>query len=315
MAEQNVAIVTGASSGIGTETARGLAKAGYRVAVVGRNPQRTEEVASGLRRQWGGEHEAFLADFASLDAVRGLASELTERFDGIHRLVNNAGLWLKERQLSADGYEMTFAVNHLASFLLTHLLAPRMLETPGEGRIVHVSSRMHHTAGRARGFGWQAVHFGEILKVLPRRDNTHLDLSDWMMEQRYQGLDSYALSKYCQILFSNEIARRLGPGRLTSNSVHPGDVATDVVRDSALLKFGMRFVKGFLMTPEEGAATSVFVSLAPELEGLSGRYYADSAEALPAPSVHRRDWALKLWDLSMSLVGLANEDLAEPLRR
>ncbi|HJL17105.1 MAG TPA: SDR family oxidoreductase [Sandaracinaceae bacterium LLY-WYZ-13_1] len=313
--DEKVFVVTGASSGIGTETARALAARGATVAIVGRSPARTEATERSLREGTGNERvHAFRADFASLEEVHRLADALLSRFDRLDGLINNAGLWLRERRLSEDGHEMTLAVNHLAPFVLTHRLLPRLLESPGEARVVHVSSRLHEIAGRPRRLGWQLRHAGEVLGVLKRPRDARLDLSDPTLAIRYHGLDAYARSKLVQILFSNELARRLAGTRVTSNAVHPGDVATDVVRDSRFLSWGIRVVAPILKTPEEGAVTSVRVATDPALAGVTGRYFADEREATPADVVHDRAAAREVWERSLAWTGLREDELAEAVR-
>ncbi|HHH10627.1 MAG TPA: SDR family NAD(P)-dependent oxidoreductase, partial [Sorangium sp.] len=216
------------------------------------------------------------ADFASLTQVRQLAQRLRDSCPRIDVLVNNAGVWNKTRKTSAEGYEHTFAVNHLAPFLLTQLLLPCLHAAP-HPRVVNVSSRLHR---RERAF----------------------DLSDPHQRTRgYQGLRAYRQSKLANVMFTRQLARRMS-GVLCTNAADPGDVATDVVRDSALLSWASRTIGRWrLLTPEEGARTSVFVASAPELAGLSGRYFAYCRQRAPSPVAYDRTQAEALWQLSESL--------------
>ncbi len=275
------ALVTGASSGIGLETARELARAGHRVLLVGRDGSRLRAAVESIRESTGAPSvEALRADFSSLDEVRALARDVRERCDALHVLVNNAGVWHPKRTLSKDGYEDTWAVNHLAPFLLTNLLLDRL---GGGGsapaRVVTVSSRLHSSV---KGIDWD----------------------DLRAERRYSGLRAYGQSKLANVLFSNELARRLGASRVTSNAVHPGDVATNVIRDHGLLSLAQRLVgRHFLLTPAEGARTTVHVATAPELETVTGEYFA---RCRPSPtSAAARDGAAaaRLWDVSWEMVG------------
>lgn len=275
-----VCVVTGASSGIGLETARGLARLGAAVVMVGRDPERlalaARDVGESAR---GGRVSSLRADLASLSEVRALAARVAEAHPQVHVLVNNAGVWNARRRLTADGHEETFAVNHLAPYLLTRLLLPS-LEAAGAARVVTVSSRLHE---RLRAF----------------------DFDDLTLERRYSGLSAYRRSKLANVMFASELARRLAGSGITSNSVHPGDVATRVVRSSRLLQWGLDTIaRHFLATPEQGARTSIHVASAPELEGVSGRYFARCRERRPSPVANDREACARLWDLSAELTGL-----------
>ncbi len=266
-------VVTGASSGIGLETARGLVERGATVCLVGRDPARTRARAEEL----GASSE--VCDFASLADVRRLAGVLRERFERLHVLVNNAGLWLPSRQQSQDDIEMTLQVNHLAPFLLTlELLEPLRRGAPA--RVVHVSSRLHEK----------------------ERD---LRLDDLQLEKRrYSGLLAYRQSKLCNVLFSNELARRLKPEEVTSNVVHPGDVATNVTRTLKPLQWASDTLgKLYLLTPEEGARTSLHVATAPHLVGTTGAYFADAAPRSPSATARDPELARELWVVSEKLTG------------
>ena len=301
-----VCLVTGASSGIGLETARMLAARGASVRIVGRNAQRTEEAEAVVRRAaWGGDVVSFRADFSSLQDVRQLARDLLARDEPLHVLINNAGVWHQERKLSRDGFEDTFAVNHLAPFLLTRLLVDRMREAD-HARIVHVSSRLHEQAGQTGPLG-RALYLVNVLGIPVRSARGGLALDDLAYEHGYRGLEAYARSKLAQILFSNELARRLEGTGVTSNSVHPGSVNTNVVRDNRLLVLGSRIAAPFLKTPEQGAATSVHVACEARLREVTGGYFADSRQKEAAPSARDATVARALWRISSEMVGVSPE--------
>lgn len=272
------AVVTGASAGIGLETARGLADKGYRVLLVGRDPSRTRGAQVDIRTSSGNPLvECFVCDFSRLSDVRDLAGSLRAAAPRMDVLINNAGVWHQQRRVTPDGLEATFAVNHLAPFLLTRLLLP-CLTGHGEARIVNVSSRLH--------------------KRVPA-----LDLDDIHVGRSYRGLRVYARSKLANILFTLELAERLQGTCVVANSVHPGDVATRIVRDSRFLSVASDLVGGIaLKTPKSGAATSLHVATSPTLSGVTGRYFARCREAKVSRLAQDRAMAAELWSLSDELV-------------
>lgn len=275
-----VSVVTGGSSGIGLETARGLARLGHHVVLTGRDPERTARRVDEVRASTGNPRvDHVIVDFSSLADVRRAAAEILDRFEALRVLVNNAGLWHQKRQLSRDGFEDTLAVNHLAPFLLTSLLRER-LERSAPARVVHVSSRLH---------------------AKPRR----FVFDDLQCERRYKGIAAYARTKLANVLFSNELARRLSGTGVTSNSLHPGDVATTITRDSRLLSIGIKLVQPFILTPEQGALTSLHVATSPELEGVTGQYFDDCRPKAPSRAALDVDAARRLWELSERLTGLS----------
>lgn len=275
------AVVTGASTGIGLETARYLAAWGARVTVVGRDVPRTKRAAEEVARTavengHPGDVVGLTCDFGALTSVRDLSRGLLDRHERLHVLVNNAGCWLGTRQSSAEGHEMTFAVNHLAPFLLTKTLLPR-LTAAGQARVVTVSSRLHV-------------------------DAPALDPELLRAPARYSGIGAYAASKLCNVMFAAELAERLKGTGVTSNAVHPGDVATEVTRSSRVLSFlSDRVGRPLLLTPEQGARTSVHVATSPALQAVSGRYFDACREA--RHSRHADDAALRarLWEASERL--------------
>jgi NAD(P)-dependent dehydrogenase (short-subunit alcohol dehydrogenase family) len=271
------ALVTGGSSGIGLETARGLKSRFDVVGIVGRNPRRLAEAAEDLRST-GGQIETFQADFSSLAQVRGLAHEVRSRFDSLGALVNNAGVWHKKRTLSKDGYEDTFAVNHLAHFLLTNELKGSLV-AGAPSRVVNVSSSMH---ARPKSLNWD----------------------DLMFEKGWRGFWVYGHSKLANILFSNELARRWQGVGVTSNALHPGNVRSRITRNKPFLNALHRspIARLLVISEAEGARTSIYVATAPELEGVTGRYFVREREARPSPAAMDEAAARRLWKLSEELV-------------
>lgn len=267
-----VAVITGASSGIGASAAATLAEQGWTVAVVGRNPERTRAVAERI----GGE--PFLADYDRLDDVRALAATLTTRFERIDVLANNAGGLISTRGVSADGFERTIQHNHLAPFLLTNLLQP--LLTASEARVIGTAS--------------VANTFAPI----------HLDDLDWQRRPWLGGWRAYGVSKIATILFTEELARRTG---LEAYAFHPGYVATGFGADAAIVRLGNRVSGGRLgLTAAEGAAPLVHLATVPDVGVPNGTYFD---RLVPFGRVHRSarqpGAAATLWDESASRVGLA----------
>ncbi len=271
-------LLTGASSGIGRATALGLADEGARLILVGRSPERCEETLSLLRSRTGRDDALMLrADLSSLKEVRRLADEVLANADRLHVLVNNAGVTLLQRQLTEDGLEATFATNHLAYFLLTGLLLPRLRESV-PARIVNVASDAHR--------------FGRI------------DLSDLQNERGYRAMRVYGQSKTANILFTQELARRLTGSGVTANALHPGGIRSNLGRsEGAALELLRKLVGLFLKSPEEGARTSLYLACSPEVEGVTGRYFAKCRERTPAAHARDPELARRLWERSEELTG------------
>lgn len=270
------ALVTGASSGIGAETALGLARLGARVGLVGRDPRRTEAAAARLRRETGGAAEVFVADLSSQAEIRRLAGAVRARYPSLDILVNNAGAIFSERSLTVDGIERTWALDHLAYVLLTHELHGAL--APG-ARIVNLASAAH-TRGK-------------------------IDFDDLGGERRYSAMKAYAQAKLGNVLFTSALARRLAGSGITVNAVHPGVVASDFAKNtSGVLGFAWGLIRPFLISPEDGAKTSLHVATASELEGVSGRYFAKCRET--PSSALSRDESLqeRVWTLSRRQVGI-----------
>ena len=274
-----VCMVTGATSGIGKVTARELAQRGAVVVVVGRNEARSEAAVSQIRQQTANPSvDYLLADLSSQQEIRRLAGEFESRYSRLDVLVNNAGAIMLSRRESADGIEMTFALNHLAYFLLTNLLLDR-LKSSAPARIINVSSNSHERA--------------------------KLDFDDLQNRRRYRGWRAYAWSKLENILFSYELARRLEGTGVTVNALHPGLVGTNFLANNGVLG---RFLKMLVaikgMSPEQGARTSIYLATSPEVETLTGRYFFQELEVPSSVASYDEDDARRLWQLSAELTGL-----------
>lgn len=273
-------VVTGASSGIGAVAAARLAESGDEVAVVGRNPERTNGVAERIGAT------PFLADFERLDDVRSLAEALLDRYETIDVLANNAGGLYSRRQLTADGHERTIQTNHLAPFLLTHLLRPRLEATAARGRDVRVVS----TASLANRFG-----------------NLRLDDLDWEKRAWLGGWRAYGTSKLATILFAAELGERLTGTGVGAYSFHPGTVVTSFGATSPLIRFGNAVTGGrYGVGPETGAAPLLHLTGPVPVGAPSGTYF-DRFRANGITAAQARDARLgrDLWAVTAELVGVA----------
>jgi NAD(P)-dependent dehydrogenase (short-subunit alcohol dehydrogenase family) len=272
-------LVTGASSGIGRATAEGLSTLGARVGIVGRDRLRTERAAAEVARSTGGSVDVFVADLASQTEVRRVADQVLAAYPRLDVLVNNVGGYWAHRHVTADGLEHTFALNHLAPFLLTELLLDR-LRASAPARVVTVSS------------GAQSM--GRI------------DFDDLQGVAHYNGQRAYNQSKLANVLFTYELARRLEGSGVTANVLHPGVVRTGFGQEDARgwMRWMTPLVRPFMKSPEQGAATSVHLASAPELERVTGTYFADSRSKKSSARSYDVDVARRLWETSSRLVGL-----------
>ncbi|NNJ11537.1 SDR family oxidoreductase [Chloroflexales bacterium ZM16-3] len=272
-------MVTGANSGIGKVTALELARKGATLVMLCRSRSKGEAARDEIIAQSGsGQVELILADFASLDSVRRAATEFLARHDQLHVLVNNAGLYMGERLLSQEGHEMTFAVNHLAPFLLTNLLLGA-LRAAAPARVVTVSSGAHMMG--------------------------HMRFDDLDATRGFQGFRAYSDSKLANVLFSNELARRLADDGVTSNSLHPGAVATNFGGDSGGLgAFFFRLARPLFLSPEQGAQTSIYLASSPEVEGVTGTYFAKSRPAHSSSESTNAEVQRRLWEVSAGMTGV-----------
>src|SRR4051812_14551996 len=273
-------LITGGTRGIGKATALGLAALGAHVAITGRDPTRTDDAVREIRSAGGGEVYAFVADLSSRSEVRRLATEVLGRLPRIDALINNVGGYWNTRHLTVDGLERTFALNHLAPFLLTNLLLDR-LKGSGRARVVTVASNAHK-AGR-------------------------IDFDDLQGERAYSGARAYNQSKLANVLFSYELARRLAGTGITANALHPGVVRTGFGAEdpAGTQRLVVPLLRPFMKSPARGAATPIHVASAPELEEVSGRYFANRKPPRSSPRSYDPAVAARLWQISAEPIGLS----------
>jgi NAD(P)-dependent dehydrogenase (short-subunit alcohol dehydrogenase family) len=273
-------LVTGATNGIGLVTARELARMGGQVTIVSRKADKCAAVAEKIEAQTGNPVEVIPADLSTLAGIMQAAADFKQRHTRLHILVNNAGGMFIKRILTADGYEYTFALNHLGFFLLTNLLL-EVIKSSAPSRIVNVSSDAHY---RAR-----------------------MNFDDLQGEKRYRGLEAYGQSKLANLLFTYELARRLEGSNVTVNAVHPGFVATGFARNNGpIYNIGTR-IAGLLFgrKPEKGAETPIYLAVSPEVEGVSGKFFHDCRPIRSSQLSYDRTSAEKLWQVSLEMTAKA----------
>jgi NAD(P)-dependent dehydrogenase (short-subunit alcohol dehydrogenase family) len=269
-------IITGATSGIGEVAAIRLAEKGARIVFTARDRNRADETMAKLRRaNPRADHAMHMADLSTLAEMKRIGAELA-REPQIDVLVNNAGALFNKRQETADGLEMTFALNHMAYFVITNLLLPQL--KPG-ARIVTVASNAHRGA--------------------------KLDFDDLQSRRGYAGFAVYSRSKLANILFNRELARRTPPG-VTANALHPGFVATRFGDQSGgLMRAVFRVAKPIgAISPEEGAKTIIHLASSPSVEGVTGEYFYESVLTMPTAEARNDADARRLWDMSASISGI-----------
>ncbi len=266
-----ICLVTGATDGIGKVTVRELAQAGATVIGVGRNPAKIEATLNEIG-QTPGSVEFLTADLSSQAQIRTLADEFHAKYDRLHVLVNNAGALFRTYQETVDGIEMTFGLNHLAYFLLTHLLL-EPIKASAPARIINVSSNAHTNPG-------------------------HIYFDDLGYKQQYDGWATYGQSKLANILFTHELARRLSGTDITVNACHPGFVDTNFQNAAGLNMRGH-------LTPEEGADTQNWLAMSDDVAGITGKYFVSRRETQPTAAALDDDTARRLWEVSAELVGIA----------
>ncbi|MCJ2036528.1 SDR family oxidoreductase [Methylobacterium sp. J-068] len=278
-----IALVTGATSGIGTETALGLARAGFRVGLVGRDPERTRATAARIRATVpGAQADGFVADLSVQAEIRRLAAEIRERYPRLDVLVNNAGAIFDRYGATADGIERTWALDHLAYMHLSLELLD-LLRAAAPARIVNVASAAH------------------------RRGRIAFD--DLGHAANYSPIAVYSQAKLGNVLFSAALARRLAGTGITSNALHPGVIASGFASgNGGWFGLGWRVIRPFLAKPDDGAATSIHLATSPTVEGVTGRYF--DARRPVEPSARGRDVDLQERVWAMSLEQLGRQDIA-----
>jgi len=272
-----IAIVTGSNTGIGRETARGLAERGATVVLACRDAQRAEAARDDIARTTGrSDVTAIPLDLGSAASIRAFAERFRKEHRRLDVLVDNAGLWPSTRTTTTDGFESTFGVNHLGTFLLTHELLPILRES-APARVVVLSSALHYRGEMV----WDDLQFER---------------------RKFSGTTAYSQSKLANVLFTKALARRLAGAGVTVNAVHPGVVATELSR--AFPRFLVNIANLFMLTPEKGAACSLFVATAPELAQVTGEYFEKSRAKKAARASRDEDAQEKLWALSEQLLGI-----------
>jgi NAD(P)-dependent dehydrogenase (short-subunit alcohol dehydrogenase family) len=274
-----ICVVTGANRGIGRATAGGLAQLGATLILVCRRKEDGLAVARDIAAQGHPDPDVVAADLSSQAAIRRAASEIRERHSLLHVLVNNAGIIPGRREVTVDGLEMQFAVNHLAYYLLTNLLLPQILKG-APARIINVSSGVHSQAD--------------------------LDFQDLQSKRRYDAKEVYSRTKLANILFTYELARRLEATGVTVNCLTPGVVATRMLADYMGVPQGRGTADStFGATPEEGAQTSIYLASSPDVERVTGKYFVDQEAVSSSRASHDAAAARRLWDVSAGLTGLS----------
>lgn len=275
--EGKTCLITGGSDGIGYAAARELARMGANVLIVGRNRPKTEAAAERIKMETGNHSVSFLlADLSSQAEIRALAAQVKAQTPRLHVLLNNAGAIFLSSRTSVDGFEMTFALNHLGYFLLTTLLLD-LLRDSAPARIVNVSSSSHYSAGNFR-------------------------IEDLPEPAQKAGFRAYGRSKLCNVLFTYELARLIQDSGVTVNALHPGLVGTNFARNNGLIGRVANFFMGVRgISVDKGAETLVYLASSPEVEGVTGKFFID-CQAVPSSDLsYDENLASELWDLSQRL--------------
>ena len=281
-----ICLITGATSGIGEATARELARQGATIVLVGRNRRKAEATVGEIKFQAGNENvEYLLANLSSQKEIRNLAEEFESRYDSLDVLVNNAGAIFSEYGETEDGVERTFATNHLNYFLLTNLLLDK-LKSSAPARIVNVASGAHRGA--------------------------ELDFDDLGTKKDYGFMKAYGRSKLANIMFTYELSRRLEGTGVTANALHPGAVATGFGSNNTVwyARPALALFRLFATTPEKGAETSVYLASSPEVEGITGKYFANKKPVASSKASYDKETAKQLWSVSEKLTGLSEKETA-----
>lgn len=277
-----ICLVTGASSGIGKATALGLAKMGATVVMVCRDANKGQAALSEIKRKSGNNSvDLLLADLSSQEAIRRLASEYKSKYQQLHVLINNAGVYYTKRHVTVDGLEAMFAVNYLARFLLTNLLLD-IIKRSAPARIINVAGAYH-----AKG---------------------KINFDDLQGEKDFDGQRANHQSKLADVLFTYELGRRLEGTGVTVNCLHPGMVVTDLIdKDKdfpVFFKYLYKLSRPLMKSPARGAATSLYLASSPEVEGISGQYFVNKKISPSSPDSHDPQLAQRLWAVSEKLAKL-----------
>jgi len=275
-------LITGATNGIGKAAALALAQFGPSLVLVARDPGRAEQTVKEIADKTGNRDvEVMLADLSSLEQVRRLAKDFQATDKPLHILLNNAGVVMLRREETVDGFETTFAVNHLSYFLLTNLLLERLAES-APARIVNVASDAHVYSGGP------------------------LDFEDLQSTKGYASMKVYGKSKLANILFTRELARRLEGSGVTANCLHPGLVGSNLAKNNGVIgNLATLLVRPFARSTAKGAETAIYLCTSPDVEGVSGKYFFDKKEKWPKRYAQNDADALRLWEVSAQMTGLA----------
>jgi NAD(P)-dependent dehydrogenase (short-subunit alcohol dehydrogenase family) len=274
-----VCLITGGTSGIGLITAEALTQAGATVIIVGRSPEKTQSAVRAIQEKAGSQNvEYLLGDLSNQAEVRRMAADFHQRHHQLHVLINNAGAVFMSRRLSQDGIEITFALNHLAYFLLTNLLLDLLIAS-APSRIINVSSAAH--------------------------TSQQINLSDLQNQQKYNSWKAYGQSKLANLYFTYQLARRLDGTGVTVNALHPGFVATNFGRSNGgLFNPIFKLAQLAAISPEEGAKTSIYLATSPDVNGVTGKYFVKSKLVSSSPVSYDENIARKLWEISQEMTGL-----------
>jgi NAD(P)-dependent dehydrogenase (short-subunit alcohol dehydrogenase family) len=275
-----ICLITGATEGIGRATAIGLAAKGFTVVLAARNAAKAEAVVKEIEAITGRcDAEYITGDLRSLSEVRALAETFHRRYPRLDVLINNAGIFSPARIVTGDGFEATYQVNYLSQFYLTHLLLDALKQS-NQGRIINLSSNAY-SAGK-------------------------FDPGNLQSEKRFSTIASYAASKLLMLMFTVELADRLRNTRVTANAVHPGVVNTHMLKSATgLFKLIAILATPFAIAPDKGAVTSIYLASSPDVQGISGKYFARCKEAPIKTAFNTRENRERLWNLSMQSLRLA----------
>ena len=271
-----ICVITGATSGVGKETAKALAKMGATVVLPVRNSMKGDTLKDEILAETpDAKLDLMHCDLASFESIRQFAKEFKAKYNELHILINNAGIWEYKRNLSEDGIEMNFAVNHLAPFLLTHLLL-ETIKKSAPARIINVSSNAHKYS--------------------------KMNFPDLEFEKKYSSIKSYSQSKLANILFTKKLSQQMRGSGVTVNSLHPGFVKTGLF--DKMPGFIVKIMGLFMISPVKGAQTTIYLATSPDVEKTSGEYFSESKRQKPSSEALRQDVADKLWGISEKYVGI-----------
>jgi NAD(P)-dependent dehydrogenase (short-subunit alcohol dehydrogenase family) len=275
--EGKICIVTGANSGIGKATAIGLAKLNATVIMLCRDKERGEKAREEIIKETGSKNiDLLLCDLSSQEQIWNFVDEFKKKYQYLHVLINNAGIMLKRRKLSVDGFEMNFSIHLIAPFILTNLLVD-ILKKSAPSRIINVTSAAHKRA--------------------------KINFEDLQIEnKKYRLFSVYGVSKLAEMLFTYELSRRLEGTGITVNAVHPGVVNTNLGRDQS--KFSQWFAKAFFKSPEKGAETSIYLASSSEVEGITGKYFINKEPRQSSEESYNEEDAERLWKITAEMTGL-----------